>query len=328
MKKLGAIFLISLLAASVVWADDIYVSCRGTKSIIKISGDTVSTFAICKDVSFGLAKDRFGNLYLSDPGTNEILKYAWVDGALSAKPTVFASDLNAPGDLVFDHSGNLYEVEASGNINRFVFSEGTLSQRPERFIDASPEHANLVGNRVPSNLAFDLQGNLYVSICIGGILKFTNTKAGLSNLPDKKPFSTVSRARQMAFDQQGNLFTTNHLAGEICVYKYPKHVSGLSGKPEIFSVENGLDAPIGVAIDSEGNLYVSNWGYGNGMDVLEYPNHKGVLDSSPLFLKSDLAVPIGLWCIRPGPEPTPAVDLPKKVKASKPPSAQSVRSSG
>jgi len=124
-------------------------------------------------------------------------------------------------------------------------------------------------------------------------------------MPDKRPFSTVSRARQMAFDGKGNLFTANHLAGEICVYKFPNSDAGLSGTPEIFATGNGLDAPAGVGFDSEGNLYITNWGYNSGSDVLKYPNTDGVLSHTPVIWGPKFLCPILVWCEKPPPLPVP-----------------------
>lgn len=306
-----------IVVCSGVRADDIYVSCMTDKSVVKISGNTVSTIATGEGMFLGLSVDASGNLYLANQGDNTILKFKAENGVLSKEPTVFAGGLKAPMDIAFDRHGNLFEIDSTtNNINKFAYAKGELSRKPSVFIDASPEHANLTGNRSPAYLAFDAEGNLYLSIAIGGILKFTHSASGLSNMPDAQPFATVSRARQMAFDQNGNLFTANHLAGDICVYKFPKLASGLSGTPEIFATGNGLDAPAGVAFDSEGNLYIANWGYNVGTTVLKYPNNNGVLSSTPTPLDMKFACPILVWCEKPlsmplTSKPVPAKHIPK-----------------
>ncbi len=134
---------------------------------------------------------------MSDTDGNQILKYASVNGVVSSTPTVVATGLNKPSCITFDNEGNLFEIEsATDNINKFPCSNGVLSTAPVTFIDASPEHADMIGPREPSYLIFDRQGNLYVAISVGGILKFSHTRSGLSNLPDDFPFSTVSRVRE------------------------------------------------------------------------------------------------------------------------------------
>jgi glucose/arabinose dehydrogenase len=293
-----AVFLIAFATSFSTRADDFYISCLTDNTIAKISGDTASIFSSGTAPFWGLAVDRLGNLYVSNQGVNGILKYASVNGTLSTTPTVFASGLHAPLGLAFDQSGNLYESESCGNINKFIFSGRTLSDQPVLFVDGSSEHANLVGSRQPDDLAFDQQGNLYVAIEIGGILKFTNSPSGLSNMPDEKPFSTVSRARQMAFDKKGNLFTANHLVGENYVYEYSNTPSGLSSTPKIFAKGNGLDGPYGVTIDSVGNLYVTNWGFYQGTDILEYPVINGILSNIPVVYATGFGSPVLMVAIK------------------------------
>jgi sugar lactone lactonase YvrE len=294
-----AVLFASLAVCFGARADDFYISCLGDNAIARISGDTASIFTSGDAPFWGLAVDRFGNLYVANQGSNTIVKYASVNGVLSEMPTIFARGLHSPLGLAFDQSGNLYEAESCGNINKFAYSGASLSNRPVLFIDGSSDHANLVGNRQPDDLAFDQQGNLYVAIEIGGILRFTNSAAGLSNMPDDKPFSTVSRARQMAFDKNGNLFVANHLTGENYVYEYPNTPSGLSNTPKIFAEGNGLDGPYGVTIDSGGNLYVTNWGYYHGADILEYPVTDGVLSNTPFVYASGFSSPVLIAAIKP-----------------------------
>jgi hypothetical protein len=291
--------LIACLAFSfVAHADDFYVSCLNDNTIVKISGENCSTFASEKTPFWGIAVDRAGNLYVSSLGTNSILKYTSADGTLSGIPTVFAKGLHSPLALAFDRQGNLYESEVSGDINKFVSSGAGLSSQPVLFVDGSTDHANLQGSRQADAMAFDQHGNLYIAIEIGGILKFTNTPSGLSHLPDDKPFSTVSRAREMAFDPNGNLFTANHLSGENYVYEYPNTDSGLSSTPSIFAQGTELNGPYGVTFDSQGNLYVTNWGYYNGTEILEYPRTMGVLSSKPVIYGSGFNSPVIMVAVR------------------------------
>jgi hypothetical protein len=276
-------------------ADDFYVACMtgNISSIIKIS-DGATTKVYTGNASFvGFAKDRSSDLFIPDPAGNQILEFPAVYGAIADKPIVFAANLNAPQNLAFDSKGDLYEIEANGNINEFVFAHAKLSNQPVLAIDGSPNGAGLVGARQPITLGFDAHDNLFVGILIGGILEFPRTAKGLSTVP--QVFSTISRARQLAFDTNGNLFVVNHLGGDVGVYEYRHSASGLSHNPLTFAQGDGLDAPTGIAFDSQGDLYVANWGSGAGTTVLRYPRTKAGLARKPVVFAQNLNAPY--WII-------------------------------
>ena len=148
--------------------------------------------------------------------------------------TTFASGLDSPAGLAFDHAGNLFVVEsASGSVVKFT-PDGTKS------IFAS-------GLAEPLALAFDGAGNLYVTESIGdtgSISKFTS--AGV-----KSAFAPGSNLRGLVFDLSGNLFASSlgptDLGGTITKYN-------LDGTGGVFAVAAGP----AMAISSSGNLFAGD----------------------------------------------------------------------
>jgi hypothetical protein len=268
-----------VLACAPAQADTFFVTTED--SVVKVTEDSAFVFATGLKEPTGIVEDGAGNIYVGNRGANEILEYPIINGAVSSTPIVFASGLHAPQDLAFDHAGNLYEADqGSGTVYKFAFNGTRLSNK------ANPVITGLADNDRPCGLCFDAQGDLYVAAYIGGILKFTNN-GGMWGSP--AIFASFSRARQMVFDKHGNLFTADHVDQR--VYEFLATPGGLSAKATIFAERNGLNAPGGVAFDSAGNLYVTNWGCGSGTDGLEYPLTGGALSNNPVPFVSGFTAP-------------------------------------
>ena len=127
-----------------------------------------------------------GDLYVSDVAGKQILKYT-PDGTKS----VFASGLDAVGQLAFDRAGNLFVTESSqpGAILKFA-PDGTKSTFAS-------------GLSLPGWPAFDGAGNLFVRESFGdiaNILRFTPSGT-------KSTFASGGYFSGLTFDSAGNLVT-------------------------------------------------------------------------------------------------------------------------
>jgi len=79
---------------------------------------------------YDAASDRAGNLFVSELGFGRIIEFpAATGGLVSTNSVVFAKGLSPVG-LAFDRAGSLYEADLGGVINKFLFSNGTLSTNP------------------------------------------------------------------------------------------------------------------------------------------------------------------------------------------------------
>jgi hypothetical protein len=125
---------------------NLYVSESGTGNILKFdSARNKTTFASNVGASAGLAFDSNGNLFASDFSGGKINKFT-----PAGTQSTFASGLNHPAGLAFDSAGNLYEADSeSSNIFKFA-PDGTKST----FISG-------VGR--PFGLAFQANGNLIIA---------------------------------------------------------------------------------------------------------------------------------------------------------------------
>jgi sugar lactone lactonase YvrE len=229
-------FIIALTAGYFVIQDaqaapgDLYVAARfrttgDTNKIIRINpGGTATTFATGL-IPSGLAFDRSGSLFVSDPINHLILKFT-----PEGNRSTFASG-TAALSLAFDSAGNLFTPDLGDNAIYKFTPDGT------RTTFAS-------GLNGPSGLAFDSQGNLFESENVTGeILKFA---------PDgsRTTFATGLQTPQgLAFDHDGNLFVAQFDPASI--FKFSPN-----GSRTTFAT--GMNRLIGLAFNSAGNLFASD----------------------------------------------------------------------
>jgi T5SS/PEP-CTERM-associated repeat protein len=196
------------------------------------------------------------NLFVANNGNNTIEEYNMpVSGPPT--PTVFSSSalLNYPVGLAFDANGNLY-VANNGNNTIVEYANG-VSTAGSVII---PSTAGLDG---PEGIAFDSAGNLYVANDGGAIVRFSKSGGVWSG-------STVANVgndgpQGLAFDANGYLYVAEsggspeYSGGWIQYFKLSSGVWTSQGDYHSSGVV--LAAPVGLAFDGAGNLYVSDPGY-------------------------------------------------------------------
>jgi uncharacterized protein (TIGR03437 family) len=240
----------------------------------------------------GIALDSAGNLYIADAANNRVRKVSNGIIATVAGNGSFGfsgdngpatgAQLNAPGGVAVDSSGNLYIADANNSRVRMV-SNGVISTvagngTPFPGGDNGPATSASVS---PSAVAFDAAGNLYIADISGRIRKVTNgtisTIAGSpgSGAPgsfggDGGPATSaqLSQPRGIALDSSGNIYVADSANnrirkianGLINTIAGSGSTSGLGG----FGGDNGpatsalLGAPSSVAVGPDGTLYIGD----------------------------------------------------------------------
>jgi uncharacterized protein (TIGR03437 family) len=206
----------------------------------------------------GLAVDASGNLYVADSGNNRVLRYptpinqtgritpdvvlGQPNFTSSATGVVSASSLTAPSAVAVAPGGQVYVADAGAN-RVLEFSSNLMSGVPALQVFGQPNFnsgtvsSSISGQtlNVPGGLFVDPSYNLYVADTGNNrVLVFSNTQSSEGN---GAPASLVYG--QAAFN------------------------SGAAGNGSA-----GLRSPSGVAVDTSGNIYVSD--YGNNR-VVVYP---------------------------------------------------------
>lgn len=234
---------------------NVYVADSFTNQIQKLSGGILTTLAGNGDLGFsgdggsataaelrhpsGVAVDLYGNVYIADAGNNRIRKVSGgiittVAGTGTAgfsgdSGLAVDADLDNPGGVAVDASGNLYIADTSNNRIREVTLDGIINTV------AGDGTAGYTGNGGPATgaelagpnaVALDSAGNLYIADACSirevtdGIL---NTIAGTGNCGYGGDGGGAIAAQLdtpygIAVDSSGNVFvadTANHRVREL-----------------------------------------------------------------------------------------------------------------
>lgn len=210
-------------------------------------GDNIPAAQAQLNSPTGLVVDRAGNVYIADTGNSCIRMVSAATGLISTVAGTrvagysgdgFAAsiaDLNHPGGVAVDSSGNLYiadsgnsrvrEVAAATGLITTVAGTGT----PGYSGDNGPGALAQLNN--PYALAVDAQGDMYIADLTGA--------AGASG--------TTGRIREVSAST--NVITT--VAGN--------GVAGYNGDG-IAATESELSNPVSVAVDASGAVYVADAG--------------------------------------------------------------------
>jgi len=190
-----------------------------------------------------VAFDSKGNLFVADPSDSKIVKIT-----PAGVQTDFATGI-IPAGIAFDAAGNLFAINraSTGSILKYTPSGAVTT-----FV------SNL-GDGGPTGLAFDSNGNLYVS-------KAGNNTAGNGSIVKFAPNGTMSpfaaglfQPAGMAVDSANNVYVADLGSGSIF-----RFTSG--GTKTTFA--SGLNAPRALAFDSNGVLYVGEFGT---HDIVKFP---------------------------------------------------------
>ncbi len=181
----------------------------------------------------GVAVDAAGNLYISDAGNARIREVnaagtisTFVGGGLNDGGLGVFGLLNQPSGVVGDNSGNTYIADSGNNRVRKVAANGTISTVAGTGVagyGGDGSAATGAQLNAPQGVALDAAGNLYIAD------------------------SNNRRIRKV--DGSGKI-TTAAGNGNCCSYTGD---GGAATKAQI-------GTPYGLAVDSSGNLYISDTG--------------------------------------------------------------------
>ncbi len=210
-----------------------------------------------------VAVDASGNVYIADVLNSRVLKETLAGGSYTQSVvTDYHNGLTYPNQIAVDSNGNVYVTDPD---NKRVLKE-TLS--------GSTYTQSIIGSglTLPYGVAVDSAGNVYIADS-GLSTLFKETPSGgsyiQSTIVNDATFNWLNNADTVAVDGHGNVYVTNASGGgggynaNAVVVATPTAggylIANLSADPQ----SNAGDPrnPIGVAVDSQNNVYVSGFLY-------------------------------------------------------------------
>lgn len=226
--------------------DNLYVAMEKSNTIISIARDGRSSVFVAEglDQPRGLAFDGAGALFVTNAAIGTVTKFA----PGSKVGTTIATGLVRPGAIAIDRDGFLHVASSRDNSLNHSNETDTITKmnangEMQRNALGEMRPFTVKGLFAPGGLAFDSNGNLFVSLLFASaVMKITT--AGTTEL-----IRSFSMPTGLAFDSVENLHVVNNAGYSIRV---------IARDGTIASGFTGLSSPLGVALDGRGNLYVTN----------------------------------------------------------------------
>jgi sugar lactone lactonase YvrE len=231
----------------------------------------------------GLAVDSLGNIYVADTTNHVIRKItsAGVVTTLAGSPgasgnldgTGSAARFNAPGGVAVNSVGTVYVADTYSHTIRMITAQGvvtTLAGAPGVSGSANGMGAAAQFN-YPAGVAVDPSGNVFVADTFnhtirritadGTVSVFAGSSGIRGGVNDLGGAARFAYPNALATDSSGNLYVAdsyNHVIRRVLTTGLVSTLAGTFGTVGTTDSPALFNQPLGVAVDSSGNVYVAD----------------------------------------------------------------------
>ncbi len=259
--------------------------------IVDLSGSADSSSTARFNNPYGIDGDSSGNLYVADEKNHTIRKItstgtvttiAGSPGLTGSTDHTPASGAQARFGLVEgaakDSAGNVFIADHSNHTIRKLATDGTVTTFAG--MAGLPGSTDGTGSaarfRGPAQIAIDSSDNIYVADYLNHTIRKIEANGDVTTLAGSAGYTgttddTGSAARfnnphGIAVDSSGNVYVGdryNHSIRKITsggTVSTLAGLSGTSGTADGAGTAARFNQPLGISVDSSGNLYVADWG--------------------------------------------------------------------
>ncbi len=241
----------------------------------------------------GVAVDSFGNVYISD-SLNSSIRMISTSGIITTiagyGEAGYTGDgglatyaqLNLPGGIALDGSGNLYVADSGNNVIRLITTAGTIITFAGKLYpgySGDGGAATAAQLYTPSDVAVDSSGNVYIADTVNAVIRQVTTDGNIHTSAGSNVLGStgdggaatsaeLNEPQGVAVDSSGNLYISEF--GDSKIREVVKGIIntiagtgsfGYSGDGSAATKAQMAD-PLGISVDRNGNIYIADiWNY-------------------------------------------------------------------
>ena len=243
---------------------------------VGFNGDGKSALSTAFSGPWGIAADSGGDLIVADSGNNRVRRISrssqvvttigggYIGEGVRATEASLNASLGSASHIAFDPTGNLYIADIANHRVRKVSSAGMITTIAGTGIggysgDGGPATAATLN--FPAAVAVDSNGNIFIADSGNAVIRKVDSSGTITTFSNVVLYG----APAFAVDVAGNIYAADGLwaVWKIVPDGSSSIVAGIIGNlgyngDGIPATQAWLSEPNGIAVDREGNLYISD----------------------------------------------------------------------